>query len=320
MIDKNKKRILITGGAGFIGSHLCKKLLNDNNYVICLDNFFTGSKSNIAHLIGNKNFELIEHDITKEFFVEVDQIYNLACPASPPHYQYDPIKTTKTSVLGIINMLELAKKCNATILQASTSEVYGDPKVHPQTESYWGNVNPIGVRSCYDEGKRCAETLIMDYHRRYNVNVRIVRIFNTYGPNMDMNDRRVVSNFIIQALKGEDITVYGDGLQTRSFCYVDDLIDGLIKMMEVNGGKFIGPVNLGNDSERTILDFAKMIIKMTGAKSKIIHNPLPSDDPMQRQPDLSLAKKELNWQPTTDINVGLIRTIEYFKGKLKEVL
>lgn len=320
MIDKKMKRILITGGAGFIGSHLCEKLLNDSNYVICLDNFFTGSKSNIAHLISNKNFELIEHDITKEFFVQVDQIYNLACPASPPHYQYDPIKTTKTSVLGIINMLELAKKCNATILQASTSEVYGDPKVHPQTESYWGNVNPVGVRSCYDEGKRCAETLIMDYHRKYNLDVRIVRIFNTYGPNMDMNDGRVVSNFIIQALKGEDITVYGDGLQTRSFCYVDDLIDGIIKMMGVNGGKFIGPVNLGNDSERTILDFAKMIIKMTGAKSKIIHNPLPSDDPTQRQPDLSLAKKELNWQPTTDINVGLIKTIEYFKQKLKEVL
>lgn len=316
MMEKNIKRILVTGGAGFIGSHLCEALLNDGNYVICLDNFFTGSKDNIAKFIDNKNFELIEHDITKEFFIEVDQIYNLACPASPPHYQYDAIKTMKTSVLGIINMLELAKKCNATILQASTSEVYGDPKVHPQTEGYWGNVNPIGIRSCYDEGKRCAETLMMDYHRQHNLDIRIVRIFNTYGPNMDMNDGRVVSNFIVQALKGQDITVYGEGLQTRSFCYVDDLVEGLIKMMGANGGKFIGPVNLGNDSERTILDFAKMIIKMTGSKSKIIHNPLPSDDPTQRKPDLTLAKKELNWQPTTDINVGLEKTIEFFKGKI----
>lgn len=316
MIDKSVKRILITGGAGFIGSHLCDKLLNDGNYIICLDNFFTGSKDNIGHLIGNENFELIEHDITEEFFTQVDQIYNLACPASPPHYQYDPIKTIKTSVLGVINMLELAKKCNATILQASTSEVYGDPKVHPQTEDYWGNVNPIGIRSCYDEGKRCAETLIMDYHRKYNIDVRIVRIFNTYGPNMDMNDGRVVSNFIIQALKGEDITVYGDGLQTRSFCYVDDLIEGLIKMMN-NPQKFIGSVNLGNNSERTILDFAKMIIDMIGSKSKIIHKELPSDDPMQRQPDLTLAKRELNWQPTTDIKVGLEKTIKYFETKLK---
>lgn len=309
------KKILVTGGAGFIGSHLCEKLLSEGDSVICLDNFFTGSKDNIAHLIGNENFELIEHDITEEFFIQVDQIYNLACPASPPHYQYDPIKTIKTSILGVMNMLELAKKCNATILQASTSEVYGDPKVHPQTENYWGNVNPIGVRSCYDEGKRCAETLIMDYHRQYNVDVRIVRIFNTYGPNMDMNDGRVVSNFIIQALKGEDITVYGDGLQTRSFCYVDDLIDGIIKMMNNSQG-FIGPVNLGNSSERTILDFAKTIIDMTGSKSKIIHKELPSDDPMQRQPDLTLAKRELNWQPTTDIKVGLEKTIEYFKQKI----
>lgn len=314
------KRILITGGAGFIGSHLCERLLNDGNYIICLDNFFTGSKNNILHLLDNKNFELIEHDITKEIFIDVDQIYNLACPASPPHYQYNAIKTIKTSVLGIINILGLAKRCNATILQASTSEVYGDPKVHPQREDYWGNVNPIGIRSCYDEGKRCAETLMMDYHRQHNVDVRIVRIFNTYGPNMDMNDGRVVSNFIVQALKGEDITIYGNGLQTRSFCYVDDLVDGLIKMMN-NQHKFIGPVNLGNNSERTILDFAKTIIEMidspTGAKSKIIYKELPSDDPMQRQPDLTLAKSELNWQPTTDIKVGLRKTIEYFVERIK---
>lgn len=307
------KRILVTGGAGFIGSHLCKKLLNEGNYVICLDNFFTGSKDNVKDLVGNERFQLVQHDITKEYFAEVDEIYNLACPASPPHYQYDPIKTTKTSILGIINMLELAKKCNAKILQASTSEVYGDPKVHPQREDYWGNVNPIGVRSCYDEGKRCAETLMMDYYRQYNVDIRIIRIFNTYGPNMDMNDGRVVSNFIVQALKGEDITVYGDGLQTRSFCYVDDLVDGMVKMMR---GKYIGPVNLGNPSERTILDFAKIIIEMTGAKSKIIYKDLPSDDPMQRQPDLTVAKRELNWQPTTDIKIGLAKTIEYFKGKI----
>lgn len=320
------KRILVTGGAGFIGSHLCEKLLGDGNYIICLDNFFTGSKNNITHLINNKNFELIEQDITKEFFIEVDQIYNLACPASPPHYQYDPIKTVKTSVLGTINMLELAKKSKATILQASTSEVYGDPKMHPQTENYWGNVNPIGIRSCYDEGKRCAETLMMDYHRQHNVDIRIVRIFNTYGPNMDMNDGRVVSNFIVQTLKGQDITVYGDGLQTRSFCYVDDLVEGLIKMMN-NPQKFIGPVNLGNNSERTIIDFAKTIIDMINSKndinveskSKIIHKDLPSDDPTKRQPELTLAKQELNWQPTTDIKAGLEKTIEYFEKKLKEV-
>lgn len=307
------KRILVTGGAGFIGSHLCEKLLNEGDYVICLDNFFTGSKNNIQHLLDNPNFQLVEHDITKEFYAEIDQIYNLACPASPPHYQYNAIKTIKTSILGMINMLGLAKRCKATILQASTSEVYGDPKIHPQTEDYWGNVNPIGIRSCYDEGKRCAETLMMDYHRQHNVDIRIVRIFNTYGPNMDMNDGRVVSNFIVQALKNEDITIYGKGLQTRSFCYVDDLVDGLIKMMR---GKYIGPINLGNNSERTILDFAKIIIEMTNSKSKIIYKELPSDDPMQRQPDLTLAKKELNWQPTTDIKVGLERTINYFKKKL----
>lgn len=308
------KKILVTGGAGFIGSHLCERLLKEGNYVICLDNFFTGSRDNVQHLLSNVNFKLVEHDIVNDYFDEIDEIYNLACPASPPHYQFDPVKTTKTSVLGVMNMLELAKRCKAKILQASTSEVYGDPKVHPQTEDYWGNVNPIGVRSCYDEGKRCAETLMMDYHRQYDVDIRIVRIFNTYGPNMDMNDGRVVSNFIVQALKEEDITVYGDGNQTRSFCYVDDLVDGLIKMM---GGKCIGPINLGNNSERTILDFAKIIIEMTGTKSKIIYKNLPSDDPMQRQPDLTLAKRELNWQPSTDINLGLEKTIEYFKSKLR---
>ena len=310
------KRILVTGGAGFIGSHLCKRLLNEDNEVVCLDNFFTGSKENVKDLVSNERFTLVNHDITEEYSAKVDEIYNLACPASPPHYQYDPIKTTKTSVIGILNMLELAKTNNAKILQASTSEVYGDPKVHPQTESYWGNVNPIGVRSCYDEGKRCAETLMMDYNRQYNIQTRIIRIFNTYGPNMDSNDGRVVSNFIVQALKGEDITMYGDGLQTRSFCFVDDLVDGMIKMMN-NPQGFIGPVNLGNPSERTILEFANLIIEMTNSKSKIVHKPLPSDDPTQRQPDLTVAKRELNWQPTTDIRIGIEKTIEYFKGKLK---
>lgn len=312
------KRILITGGAGFIGSHLCERLLNEGNEIICLDNFFTGSKDNIRHLIGNNHFELVRHDITKEYFAEVDQIYNLACPASPPHYQYNPIKTIKTSVLGTANMLGLAKRCKATILQASTSEVYGDPKVHPQTEDYWGNVNPIGIRSCYDEGKRCAETFMMDYHRQNKVDTRIVRIFNTYGPNMAENDGRVVSNFILQALKNEDITVYGDGCQTRSFCYVEDLIDGMIKMMNNSNG-FIGPVNLGNPNERTILDFAKTIIEMTDSKSKIIYKELPGDDPMQRKPDISLAKKELGWEPKVDIREGLEKTIKYFEKRLKEV-
>ena len=309
------KRILITGGAGFIGSHLCKRLLDEGNDVICLDNFFTGSKENIINLLDNNRFELVRHDITKEYFIEVDEIYNLACPASPPHYQYNAIKTIKTSVLGMINMLGLAKRCKARILQASTSEVYGDPLIHPQVESYWGNVNPIGIRSCYDEGKRCAETLMMDYHRQNKTDIRIVRIFNTYGPNMDLNDGRVVSNFIVQALKGEDITIYGDGSQTRSFCYVDDLIDGMIKMMNNKKG-FIGPVNLGNPSERTILDFAKLIIKLTNSNSKIIHKPLPLDDPSKRQPDITLAKKELNFEPKVDIEEGLIKTIEYFKNKL----
>ena len=311
------KKILITGGAGFIGSHLCERLLNEGNDVICLDNFFTGSKDNIRHLIGNNHFELVRHDITKEYFAEVDEIYNLACPASPPHYQYNAIKTIKTSVLGVLNMLGLAKRCKAKILQASTSEVYGDPHVHPQVESYWGNVNPIGVRSCYDEGKRCAETLMMDYHRQNGVDTRIIRIFNTYGPNMDPNDGRVVSNFIVQALKGEDITIYGDGSQTRSFCYVDDLVEGMIKMMNNSQG-FIGPVNLGNPSERTILDFAKLIIELTNSKSQIVYKPLPGDDPTQRKPDISLAKEQLDWEPKVDIVEGLTKTIEYFDKKLKE--
>lgn len=304
------KRILVTGGAGFIGSHLCGRLLKEGNEVLCLDNFFTGSKRNIAHLISNPNFELVRHDITKEYFAEVDEIYNLACPASPPHYQYNAIKTIKTSVLGMINTLGLAKRCKAKILQASTSEVYGDPKIHPQTEDYWGNVNPIGIRSCYDEGKRCAETLMMDYHRQNNVNTRIVRIFNTYGPNMALNDGRVVSNFIIQALKGEDITIYGDGSQTRSFCYVDDLVDGMIKTM---ASDYTNPINLGNPSERSILEFAKLIIELTNSKSKIVYKPLPSDDPIQRKPDITLAKEVLGWEPKVDIIEGLNKTIQYFK-------
>ena len=304
------KKILVTGGAGFIGSHLCKRLLNENNYVICLDNFFTGRHRNIKDLVNKSNFELIEHDIVIPIDIEVDEIYNLACPASPPHYQYDPIKTMKTSVLGIINMLELAKKYKAKILQASTSEVYGDPQIHPQLESYWGNVNPVGIRSCYDEGKRCAETLLMDYHRRENIDIKIVRIFNTYGPNMTPDDGRVVSNFILQALRNEDITIYGNGTQTRSFCYVDDLVDGLIKMMEAN---FTGPINLGNPSERSILDFAKLIIDFTNSKSQIIYKPLPSDDPIRRQPNIGLAKEKLNWQPKIDIYEGILKTTEYFK-------
>lgn len=309
------KRILITGGAGFIGSHLCEKLLEEKNEIVCLDNFFTGSKDNIKNLLDNTNFEIIRHDITKEFYAEIDEIYNMACPASPIHYQYNPIKTMKTSVLGITNMLGLAKRCKAKILQASTSEVYGDPKIHPQKEDYWGNVNPIGIRSCYDEGKRAAETLMFDYKRQNNIDIKVVRIFNTYGPNMAENDGRVVSNFIIQALKNEDITIYGDGMQTRSFCYINDLVDGIIKMM---GSKdFTGPVNLGNDIETTIIEFAKIIIDLTNSKSKIIHLPLPQDDPIQRKPDLTLAKEKLNWEPTTILNDGLLKTIEYFDTKLK---
>lgn len=311
------KRILITGGAGFIGSHLSEKLLNDGNDVICLDNFFTGSKNNIRHLIGHNRFELVRHDVILEYLAEVDQIYNLACPASPIHYQYNPIKTVKTSVMGIINMLGLAKRCKATILQASTSEVYGDPHIHPQVESYWGNVNPIGIRSCYDEGKRCAETLMMDYHRQNNVDIRIARIFNTYGPRMAVNDGRVVSNFIVQALKNEPITVYGDGSQTRAFCYVSDMVEALIRLMN-NNDNFIGPVNLGNPHEFTILNFAELIIKLTNSNSEIIFKELPKDDPIQREPDISLAKEKLNWEPTVGIEDGLKATIEYFENILKQ--
>lgn len=306
------ERILVTGGAGFIGSHLCKRLLNEGKKVYCLDNFFTGSKKNISELMDCSNFMLIEQDVEKELDIDVDKIYNLACPASPPYYQFDPVKTVKTSVLGIINMLELARKNNARILQASTSEVYGDPTQHPQRESYWGNVNPIGIRSCYDEGKRCAETIMMDYHRRYGVDVKIVRIFNTYGPNMDPRDGRVVSNFIVQALLGKDITVYGEGAQTRSFCYIDDLVEGIIKMMELDN--FTGPVNLGNPSERMIFDLADLVIKMTNSKSKIVFKSLPSDDPAKRRPDISLAKQKLGWEPEISIEKGLEKTIEYFKN------
>lgn len=310
------KRILITGGAGFIGSHLCERLVNEGNDVICLDNFFTGSKDNIRHLIGNNHFELIRFDVTESYVAEVDQIYNLACPASPVHYQFNPTQTIKTSVLGIINMLELAKHCDATILQASTSEVYGDPRIHPQVETYWGNVNPIGIRSCYDEGKRCAETLMMDYHRQCGVDTRIIRIFNTYGPNMSLNDGRVVSNFIVQALKNEDITIYGDGSQTRSFCYVSDLVSGMIRMMN-NEQKFIGPVNLGNPCEFTIKELAEKIVELTNSNSKIVYKELPQDDPTQRKPDISVAKRELDWQPTIQLEEGLKKTIKYFDEKLK---
>ncbi len=313
-----KKRVLVTGGAGFIGSNLCKELLTRGAHVICLDNFFTGSKDNIEQLLTNPNFELVEHDIINPFDIEVDEIYNLACPASPPHYQYDPIKTLKTSVLGIMNILELAKKYNAKVLQASTSEVYGDPLQHPQSESYWGNVNPIGIRSCYDEGKRAAETFMMDYHRHANVDIRIVRIFNTYGPNMDINDGRVVSNFIVQALKGEDITIYGDGSQTRSFCYVDDLVSGMIAMMENQEG-FIGPVNLGNPSEFTIKDFSKLVLDKTNSSSSLVYKELPSDDPTRRKPNITLAKEQLNWEPKINIEKGLEKTIDYFSKKLRRV-
>lgn len=312
------KRILVTGGAGFIGSHLCDRLIKEGNDVICLDNYFTGNKRNVEHLISHPYFELVRHDVIQPYFAEVDQIYNLACPASPVHYQFNPIKTTKTSVMGAINMLGLAKRIKARVLQASTSEVYGDPEIHPQTESYWGNVNPIGIRSCYDEGKRCAETLFMDYHNQNQVDIKIMRIFNTYGPNMHPNDGRVVSNFIMQALKGEDITIYGDGSQTRSFQYVDDLVEGAIRMM--NSPKdFIGPVNIGNPYEFTILELAQKIIELTQSTSKIIHEELPMDDPMQRQPDISLAKEKLNnWEPKIQLEEGLIKTILYFKGLIQE--
>ncbi len=311
------KRVLVTGGAGFVGSHLCERLLNDGHEVISLDNYFTGSKKNIEHLMDNKFFELIRHDVTMPFFIEVDEIYNLACPASPVHYQYNPIKTVKTSVMGAINMLGLAKRIRAKILQASTSEVYGDPQVHPQTEDYWGHVNPIGTRSCYDEGKRVAETLFMNYHDQNDVRIKIIRIFNTYGPRMDKNDGRVVSNFIVQALKGEDITVYGKGDQTRSFQFVDDLVNGMIKVM-ATGDDFTGPVNIGNPGEFTILELAQKIIEITGSKSKIVYEPLPSDDPMQRKPDITLAKSKLDWEPKIKLEDGLVKTIEYFDNLLKK--
>lgn len=308
------KNIIVTGGAGFIGSHLCEKLLAEGHHVICLDNFFTGSRKNIEHLLDNREFELIRHDIVEPILIEADEIYNLACPASPIHYQYNAIKTIKTNVLGVTNMLGLAKRAKAKILQASTSEVYGDPAVHPQREDYWGNVNPIGIRSCYDEGKRVAETLMMDYHRQHNVDIKIVRIFNTYGPRMAENDGRVVSNFIVQALKGEDITIYGDGSQTRSFCYVDDLVRGMVAMM--NTKDFIGPVNIGNDGEYTVKQLAEMIIELTNSKSKIVYKPLPSDDPCKRRPDLTLAKEKLGYSPTVRVRDGLMKTIEYFKTVL----
>ena len=307
-------RILITGGAGFLGSHLCDKLLALGHEVVCLDNLFTGSKANIAHLADNPHFEFVRHDVTDPFKYEVDQIYNLACPASPPHYQFNPIKTTKTSVMGAINCLGLAKRVKARVFQASTSEVYGDPAVHPQPESYWGNVNPIGRRSCYDEGKRCAETLFFDYHRENKVDIRVVRIFNTYGPRMHPNDGRVVSNFIVQALQGENLTVYGDGLQTRSFCYVDDLLEGFVRLMEQT--QTVGPVNLGNPGEFTMLELAETVLKLTKSKSKIVHKPLPADDPKQRQPDITLAKKYLKWEPKVPLAEGLKKTIAYFKTKV----
>ena len=309
-------RILITGGAGFLGSHLCERLLREGHELICLDNFFTGRKSNIAHLLSNPYFELVRHDVTEPFKFEVDQIYNLACPASPPHYQHNPIKTIKTSVMGAIHCLGLAKRLKARVFQASTSEVYGDPEVHPQPESYWGSVNPIGIRSCYDEGKRCAETLFFDYHRQNHVDIRVVRIFNTYGPRMLPDDGRVVSNFIVQALQGKDLTIYGDGTQTRSFCYVDDLIEGFVRLM--NHPNLTGPVNLGNPSEFTMLELAELVLKKIGGSSKIAYLPLPGDDPKQRQPNISLAKSELNWEPKIPLEEGLDYTITYFRKLLLE--
>ena len=308
-------RCLVTGGAGFLGSHLCERLLNDGHEVICLDNYFTGRMANVAHLRDNRCFELIRHDVTEPILLEVDRIFNLACPASPIHYQFNPVKTIKTSVMGAINMLGMAKRVKARILQASTSEVYGDPAVHPQTEDYWGNVNPIGIRSCYDEGKRVAETLFMDYHRQNNVDIRIVRIFNTYGPRMLMNDGRVVSNFIVQALKGEDLTIYGDGSQTRSFCYVDDLIEGFVRMMDQD--KIIGPVNIGNPGEFTMLELAKEVLDLTGSKSMIVYKPLPGDDPKMRRPNIDLAKSALGWEPTIPLRQGLEKTIVFFEELLQ---
>jgi len=316
-MNYHRKRILVTGGAGFLGSHLCDRLTQEGHDVLCLDNFFTGTKKNIRHLLGLPNFELIRHDLVHPIFLEVDEIYNLACPASPVHYQYNPVKTVKTSVMGAIHMLGLAKRVRAKILQASTSEVYGNPTMHPQPETYWGNVNTIGPRSCYDEGKRCAETLFFDYHRQNKVNIRVVRIFNTYGPRMDPNDGRVVSNFIVQALAGQEITVYGDGSQTRSFCYVDDLIEGLIRMMNAPDD-FTGPVNLGNPTEFSMLELAERIIGLTGSGSPIVFKPLPQDDPLQRQPDISLAIQRLQWEPVTALEAGLKKTIAYFKEILAE--
>ena len=314
----NNKTILIAGGGGFLGSHLCEHLLNDGHDVICVDNFFTGDKANIEDLLKNPYFEVLRHDVTFPLHLEVDEIYNLACPASPVHYQFDPVQTTKTSVLGAINMLGLAKRIGAKIFQASTSEVYGDPEIHPQKESYWGRVNPIGFRSCYDEGKRCAETLFFDYYRQHNVDIKVMRIFNTYGPNMNPHDGRVVSNFIVQALKGEDITMFGDGLQTRSFCYVDDLIEGMIRLMNSRDG-FTGPVNIGNPGEFTMIELAEKVIELTDSKSKITFQPLPQDDPLQRQPDITLAKKELNnWNPDIKLEDGLKKTIGYFKNIIEK--
>ena len=307
-------RILITGGAGFLGSHLCERLLNEGHEVVCMDNFFTGRKVNVAHLMANPYFELMRHDVVDPFKLEVDQIYNLACPASPVHYQFNPIKTTKTSVMGAINCLGLAKRVNARVFQASTSEVYGDPSVHPQPEAYWGNVNPIGIRSCYDEGKRCAETLFFDYHRQNGVDIRVVRIFNTYGPRMLADDGRVVSNFIVQALQGKDLTVYGEGQQTRSFCYVDDLIEGFVRLM--NQDQVVGPMNIGNPGEFTILELAEKVLQIIGSSSKIIHEPMPQDDPKQRQPDITQAKEVLGWEPTVPLEEGLKKTVAYFKEQI----
>jgi UDP-glucuronate decarboxylase len=309
-----RRRVLVTGGAGFIGSHLCERLVNEGADVLCVDNFFTGTKDNIAHLIPGPHFELVRHDVTFPLYVEVDEIYNLACPAAPIHYQFDPVQTTKTSVHGAINMLGLAKRVKAKILQASTSEVYGDPEVHPQVESYWGRVNPIGIRACYDEGKRCAETLFFDYYRQHGLRIKVPRIFNTYGPRMHPNDGRVVSNFIVQALRGEPITIYGEGSQTRSFCYVDDLVEALMRLM-ATGDEVTGPMNVGNPTEFTILQLAQKVIELTGSKSKIVKKPLPSDDPKQRRPDISMAKSALGWEPVIQLEAGLLKTIEYFSAR-----
>ncbi len=315
-MNPTSKRVLVTGGAGFLGSHLCERLLDQGHDVLCIDNFFTGRRANVAHLIDNPNFELIRHDVTFPLYVEVDEIYNLACPASPVHYQHDPVQTTKTSVHGAINMLGLAKRVNAKIMQASTSEVYGDPDIHPQPEGYWGNVNPIGIRSCYDEGKRCAETLFFDYHRQHNLRIKVARIFNTYGPRMHPRDGRVVSNFIVQALKGEDITIFGDGSQTRSFCYVDDLVEAFLRLM-ATGDDVTGPINTGNPGEFSMIELAEAVIELTGSASKLTYNPLPSDDPKQRRPDITLAKKHLDWEPTIPLREGLTKTIAYFEGLVK---